>query len=84
MGLLDYVRRKSYQRSKTETERATNVRLCLIEMLSEGKEIDGVLVIFLKHGKICVTEGGLQDDFEAQVLIRRAEYLINRDGLITQ
>lgn len=82
MGVLDVFRRQTYQRAGGEDHRNKAVKQAIVQLMAEGKDIEGVLMIFLKEGKIYVMEGGLNDDFEAQVLIQRAEYLINRDGLV--
>lgn len=83
-GFLDTFKRKAFQRKAADVERNKNVRLAIVQLSSEGPEIDGILAIFIKNGRIYVMEGGLQDDFEAQVLVQRAQYLINNQGLITQ
>lgn len=84
MGLLDSMRQKSYQRRQMMSkEVAKDIKETFMQLASEGEGIEGMLVIFMKHGKINVMEGGLHDDFEAQVFIQRAQYLINRDGLVT-
>lgn len=82
MNILDNLRQKAFQRNTSEDERNKAVKQTVMELASEAKDIDGLLVIFLKHGRIAVIEGGLNDDFEANVCIQRAQYLINRDGLV--
>lgn len=80
--MLDFLRQKAYQRDLKSEQRSKDVKQTIIELTADGKNIDGLLAIYLKHGKIVVMQGGLNDDFEAGVMIRRAEYLINRDGLV--
>ncbi len=81
---LDFLRRQAYQRRSSDDERNRNVRSAIMQLAAEGPGIDGILAIFIKDGKIYVMEGGLQDDFEAQVMMQRAQYLINTHGLVTQ
>jgi len=82
MGLFDIMRQKAYQRNISEGERKKAVKQTIMGIASEGKAIDGLLVIYVTQGRIAVMEGGLSDDFEANVMIQRAQYLINRDGLV--
>jgi len=70
------------QRDIKLEEKRMEVKHNLMELVAEGNEIDGVLCIFSKHGQIVVMQGGLGDDFEAGVFLRRAEYLVNSQGLI--
>ena len=53
-----------------------------MEVISEASDIDAFLIEFSSHGIITVMQGGLQDDFEAGVFLRRAEFLINLHGLV--
>jgi len=83
-GLFSTFSRHAFQRKIANSERNKMVRLAIVQLTSEGPEIEGILAIFIKSGRIYVMEGGIQDDFEAQVLLQRAQYLINSQGLVTQ
>ena len=82
MGAFDVIRRQTYQRLISDEARKKSIKKAIIQLAAEGKDIDGVLIIFLKKDKIYAMEGGLNDDFEAQALMQRVQYLINRDGLV--
>lgn len=84
MKFLDTFRRRNFQRKTIDDELNRKARQAIVQIASEGFEIEGILAIFIKHGRIYVMEGGLHDDFEAQVLLQRAQYLINDQGLIIQ
>ena len=81
---MDTFKRRVFQRKCPDAELNQRARTAIMQLASEGKDIEGVLVIFIKGGRIYVMEGGLHDDFEAQVMIQRAQYLINDQGLVTQ
>jgi len=82
MNVRDIFKRQPTQRDIPLEAKRAEVRKTIMELVSVASEIDGVLVLYLHDGKINVVQGGLNDDFEAGVFLCRAEYLINRSGLV--
>ncbi len=52
-----------------------------MNVLSEARDIEGILMIYSANGHIWVSQGGLQDDFEGIAYLTRATYLINAQGI---
>jgi len=81
-NVFNYLTGPPPQRDILLEEKKAEVKKRLMEVISEASDIDAFLIEFSSHGIITVMQGGLQDDFEAGVFLRRAEFLINLHGLV--
>ena len=80
--ITKYIAGPPPQRNVQLEAKRAEVKKQIMELVAEGIEIDGMVNIYSSHGKIYVMQAGLEDDFEVGVYLRRAEYLVNSQGLV--
>jgi len=72
---------KSKQRDISSDQKRAEVKKSLINIMALASKIDAHLIIYSSEGALWVAGAGLEDDFEGLAFLRRAEYLINREGI---